>query len=175
MESVKNFLLTKNNAGELNIERLGVVGVEMGATIAVNWAALDWSWPVLATGKQGQDVKALVLVSPEWSFKGVRISEAIVQPSVQQRTGVLDHHGPPQLEVCGRRKRLNRALARYHPEPARRSREADAVLADAPHEPAGNAVDERKDASTCEQMIVEFVELRLLKPDFAWRDRQAPL
>ncbi len=58
LEACKSFLMDKNNAGELNINKLCVVGVEMGAVVAVDWAAWDWHWPRLATGKQGQDVKA---------------------------------------------------------------------------------------------------------------------
>ena len=44
MEAIKRFLMTKHNAGELNIDKLCVVGVEFGL-VAVNWAAHDWSWP----------------------------------------------------------------------------------------------------------------------------------
>ena len=174
MESVKNFLLTKNNAGELNIERLGVVGVEMGATIAVNWAALDWSWPVLATGKQGQDVKALVLVSPEWSFKGVRISEAIVQPSVRSELAFLIITGRRNSKFAEEARRLNRALARYHPEPRGGVEKQTLFLRMPPTSLQGTQLMNEKSVNV-QQMIVEFVELRLLKPDFAWRDRKRPL
>ena len=72
IEACKRFLLRENNEGELNIELLTVVAAgEMGAVIGLNWVAMDWSWPILPGRKQGQDVKALVLLSPGQSFKGV--------------------------------------------------------------------------------------------------------
>ena len=41
MKAVKQFLWDRNNAGELNIDKLCIVGAEMGASVAVNFALLD--------------------------------------------------------------------------------------------------------------------------------------
>jgi pimeloyl-ACP methyl ester carboxylesterase len=71
MEAVRNFLVDKNDDGELNLNKLCIVGSGMGASVAVNWAAHDWAAPPLAVGKQGQDVKGLVLISPRWTFNGL--------------------------------------------------------------------------------------------------------
>ena len=85
IEACKRFLLERNNAKELNIELLCVVGAEFGATLAVNWAVMDWSWPQLPAYKQGRDVKSLVLLSPVQAFKGVTLNDALKQSIV--RTG----------------------------------------------------------------------------------------
>ena len=71
MEAVRGFLVGKNDAGELNLNKLCLVGSGMGANVAANWALQDWTAPPLAIGKQGQDVKALVLISPRWSYSGL--------------------------------------------------------------------------------------------------------
>lgn len=73
MAALRSFLVKKNNDGELNLNKLVIVGSEMGASIAIAWAAYDWAVPNYehAGIKQGQDVKALVLISPEWSYRGL--------------------------------------------------------------------------------------------------------
>src|SRR5262249_33658905 len=71
MDAVRSFLVDKNDAGELNLNKLCLVGSGMGASVAANWALTDWSYPPLAVGKQGQDVKAVVLISPRWSYNGL--------------------------------------------------------------------------------------------------------
>ena len=85
MAAARKFLVTKNDAGQLNLNRLSIVGAGLGASVATNFAALDWSYPPLAVGKQGQDVKALVLVSPRWSYKGLILQNALRQPGVQRK------------------------------------------------------------------------------------------
>jgi pimeloyl-ACP methyl ester carboxylesterase len=73
MRALRTFLVKKNNDGQLNLNKLVIVGSEMGAALAMVWAAYDWSVPNYehAGIKQGQDVKALVLVSPKWSYTGL--------------------------------------------------------------------------------------------------------
>jgi pimeloyl-ACP methyl ester carboxylesterase len=73
MAALRAFLVKKNNDGQLNMNKLVIVGSEMGAAIAMVWAAYDWAVPNYehAGIKQGQDVKALVLISPRWSYTGI--------------------------------------------------------------------------------------------------------
>jgi pimeloyl-ACP methyl ester carboxylesterase len=89
LEACKTFLLEKNNAGELNIDELCVVGAQMGATIAMNWALMDWSWPMLTTGKQGQDVKAVVLLSPEMTSHGLTVQTLIKRSDIHTKLSFL--------------------------------------------------------------------------------------
>lgn len=84
MEAAKAFLKDENNEGNLNLNALAVVGVREGSIIAFNWALLDWSFPSAGRRKQGQDVKALVLISPVKNIKGVAIDRALRDPRLMQ-------------------------------------------------------------------------------------------
>jgi len=83
MPTLKDFLVQKNNAGELNIEKLVLVGAEMGASIAVWWACADWAYPPVERKKQGQNVKAMVLISPGMSTPGLPITKALSAPPLK--------------------------------------------------------------------------------------------
>lgn len=176
LEAVKRFLIDENNAGRLNIERLGVVGVEMGAEIAVDWAALDWSWPMLATGKQGQDVKALVLISPQWSFQGLKISDAVAQPSVRSKLSVLIVAGRRDSRLLREAKRLHNALARFHPAPpSGEANEKQTLWLKTPATSLQGTQLLNEKSMQVEDMIRAFVELRLVNKPFAWSMRMRPL
>ena len=75
MAAVKEFLLTKHNEGVLNIRRLGVVGAEAGAAVALEWMNRA-EFPV---GRQqgfealDGDVAAVVLINPSMSIGGYRL------------------------------------------------------------------------------------------------------
>lgn len=74
IEEVKQFLKAENNAGRLNLNALSMVGIGEGAIMAGYWAARDWKIPSVGRMKQGQDVKALVYVSPEKNTNGMSMT-----------------------------------------------------------------------------------------------------
>lgn len=84
MEALKGFLLREHNEGNLNIELLSVIGVGEGAMFGTLWAVNDWSFPALPGMKQGQDVKALVLISPVMSMKGMNAENTLKNPIFRQ-------------------------------------------------------------------------------------------
>jgi len=89
LEACKSFLRKQNNEGLLNLEQLCLVGSDLGALVALEWAVRDWNAPRLPTLKQGQDVKALVLVSPPQSFKGLTAQTAFVHPQVNKLSTLI--------------------------------------------------------------------------------------
>jgi pimeloyl-ACP methyl ester carboxylesterase len=117
MEAVRRFLVAKNDAGELNLNKLCLVGAGMGANVAANWAAQDWAAPGLAIGKQGQDVKALVLLSPRWSYKGLSLQGPMRFPPLAQNAAWLLIYGEEDARVKADVRRITKQLERYHPEP----------------------------------------------------------
>lgn len=82
LEAAKRFLKDENNAGRLNLNALTVIGVREGAILGAHWTIADWRFPSIGAKKQGQDVKALVLVSPERNFMGISIQPALGAPTL---------------------------------------------------------------------------------------------
>jgi hypothetical protein len=144
----------------------------MGAVVAINWAALDWSWPVLATGKQGQDVKGLVLISPEWSFRGARINDAVVHPNIRGDVSALIVVGRRNSALLPGARRLHSALARYRPnnDGAKRTLWLETPQTSLQGTPLLN-----EKTLGVDQMILDFVELRLADPPQTWSARRNPL
>jgi pimeloyl-ACP methyl ester carboxylesterase len=174
VEAVKKFLMAKNNAAELNIEKLCVVGVEMGASVAMNWAALDWSWPPLTTGKQGQDVKALVLVSPDLAFKPIRIIEAVADPHVRADLAVMIIVGKGNAKSFSDAKRIHGVLERYHPAPPEDESDRQTLYLRTPHTSLQGTRLLNEKSMQVDQMILKFIELRLAKQTLRWSDRKGP-
>lgn len=83
LEAIKKFIYAEHQAQRLNMRKLGVVATDMSTVIALNWTQVDWSKkpfddaPVAAARTpRGQDVQALVLVSPDESLPGVGTIQA---------------------------------------------------------------------------------------------------
>lgn len=173
MEAVRSFLVDKNDAGELNINRLSIIGAGLGASVAVNWAAVDWSAPPLAVGKQGQDVKALVLVSPEWSFKGLQMNKALKHPGVRERIAFLVMYGGGDRLHTADAKRIKKQLERYHPEP-------DSLPEGEPHSLAligpGTKLQGtqflKQAGSDAEDAIIKFLTVHVVDKNFEWATRR---
>jgi pimeloyl-ACP methyl ester carboxylesterase len=72
LEAVKAFLLEENEKQALNVRKTAIVAPGMSAPIAVNFAANDWVKTPFddapsfdARTPRGQDIRALILLSPE--------------------------------------------------------------------------------------------------------------
>ena len=77
LEESKQFLKKENNEGLLNLNAMVVIGVQEGCVMAAHWTVRDWRFPSVGSVKQGQDVKALVMISPEKVLKGVPLDSTL--------------------------------------------------------------------------------------------------
>ncbi len=89
LEAVKAFILQEHQRGKLNVRKLAIIAPEMSAPLAINFTVNDWAKPPYndapaprpgmpdARTPRGQDVQALVLLSPENSVPGVSTARTI--------------------------------------------------------------------------------------------------
>jgi pimeloyl-ACP methyl ester carboxylesterase len=175
LETVKAYLVERHNAGELNIEKLCVVGSDLGALVAVNWTIQDWSWPVLTTGKQGQDVMGLVLISPLWNYKGLRLEPAMRLPYMRTVIGFHVCVGAQDGEYLADARRFSKGVSRYRPEPSEDDEIPETVVfRELDTELQGwDLVNE--DSLELKDSIAQFIHDRLYKLPIVWRERKDPL
>lgn len=174
VEAVKKFLVTENDAEKLNIEKLCLVGCDLGASVAINFAARDWSFPQLPNLKQGQDVKAVVLISPQWDYKGFGIGEALGHPAVQRQVNVEILVGNKQARALADARRLYRRLARYRGLEGAKSEEdyrSSVVLIQAPTEEQGAKLLNLRGGFS-DKAIDRFLDLHVLRATVPWAHRR---
>jgi len=167
IQACKKYLLDKNNAGDLNIEKLCVVGAEFGATLAIRWAGLDWSTPNLPAYKLGQDVKALVLLSPQPPYKAISYREAV--PYVQSQLSWLIVAGSEDPKSAAEAAKLNKQLLTHHPATGE---DTDLFLEEPETRLSGTKL--LSDQLRVKQMIGVFIEKRLVKNGLQWQERKGP-
>jgi len=176
VETIKKFLLDKNNIGEVNIEMLCIVGADMGAITAVNYAALDWDRKQLNFQKQGRDVKALVLLSPLQQFKGATLSKAL---PFTRFMSVMVVVGKEDRESFGDARKIHSRMERYHkkPEPADIKKQTLFLIEKKTTLQGTQLVHPRFKKLNVHVDIVNFIRLRLLnyQEDFTWKERKNPL
>lgn len=184
IETCKRFLLDKNNAGELNIELLTVVGADFGTILATRWSAADWSVRDLPAYKQGRDVKALVLLSPMTAFKGITMREAFTVPAVQSQLSIMFVAGTKDGKSTSEAKKNYDALQRHHPklpdDPEERRKIQELYLVQPETLVSGTkllADSVRVRDLSVKEMIGIFLDRRLVqrKPDLVWQNRESPL
>jgi len=78
LEAVKSFLMKQHHAKKLNVRKTAIVAPEFSAPIAVEFTRRDWlkepyddAPTAAARTPRGQDIRALVLMSPKESVRGV--------------------------------------------------------------------------------------------------------
>lgn len=112
LEAVRNWIKSRSESGELDIDRLCVVGCGLGGTLSALWTAADWNWPPTTTGPQGMQVRALALVSPVWASKGVSLSVPLASEAIRQQVPVMVIAGKADRDAS----RLFDQFKRFRPE-----------------------------------------------------------
>jgi len=86
LAAVKKFIFEQHQAKRLNMNKMGIVGAETSAAVAVCFAANDWNRTPFDDAPsdemktpRGQDVRALVLLSPPQKTRGVSFTEALTE------------------------------------------------------------------------------------------------
>jgi pimeloyl-ACP methyl ester carboxylesterase len=178
VEAVRKVLVDKNDAQSLNLAMLCVVGSDVGTIVALNWSAFNWNQPVLPNGfRFGQDVKALVLLSPQQNFKRMNCSAVLTHPIISRNVSMLIAVGEQQNRDYSEAKRIHSRLERLRPPVAEEDRmqKQDLFLIPAPTPLQGTKLLDR--ALPVGGAIMKFLDLRLLRKveTFPWTDRKPPL
>jgi alpha-beta hydrolase superfamily lysophospholipase len=175
IQQAKRFLIAENNKGKLNIEMLCVVGAEFGTLVALEWAVYDWSRRPIPAGKLGRDVKAIVLLSPDYSFKGLTAASAIKHPIVSRHLSMMLISGTTSSSK-GDTKKLYSSLLRNHPQPeeSERAKKQDLFLVTPETSLNGTQLLTEAQLKVASK-IVSFAKLRLInkQSEFPWVDRSA--
>ncbi len=178
MEAVNRFLWERNNEGELNVNKLCLVGAEMGASVALLYAARDWSIRPYGALQQGQFVKGLVLISPEWSFKGLNAQAAMRHPAIRTEISMLIVAGGLRPASVREAKRIYEMVKPHRPDPptGRAAEQRDLFYGEL--DTALQGTDMLGQGVKLEQFIAQFINLRLVKAPkartFEWAERRRP-
>ena len=183
MKAVKDFLWFRNNAGELNIDKLCLVGAEMGASVALNFARADAleqdrNEVLRPDYKLGCFVKALVLISPELSFRGLPTRIAITYPAVQSDISVLILVGKLDRKALQEATRINGLFKSAHLEPTGDDKIDRQTLFFGKLDTSLQGTKLLDPKFNVQGLIADFIYRRLVKSDeskeWTWRQRKFP-
>jgi pimeloyl-ACP methyl ester carboxylesterase len=175
LKAVKDFIQTEHQAKNLNMGKMAVIGVGFSAPVAAAFSQFDWEQPPhddspVASQRtaRGQDVKALVLLSPDATAGRLSLNKSLVYLTKQNLAflliaGKLDPADKGAAKIAfracggGTKKTENRA---YLFEPDMKYRGTDMF---------------GKTNQAIENTIVKFLELHIKKISVPWVDRRSRL
>lgn len=176
MEEVKRFVFKEHQAERLNMRKLGIIAVDASVPVALNFAANDWAkkpWadaPTLAARTpRGQDVRAMVLVSPLDRVPGLnngRAVNALRTPTLGFATLVIYSDKDPLDEGIG--KALFEKFEETDSETAPRSYEL-------PYSGKAHGFDLIVGNEQAERAMLAFMTKHLKELDDEWVNRKSPV
>ncbi len=180
LEAVKKFIYDEHQAKRLNIRRMAIVGADVSTVIALNYAALDWAKlpyddaPILANKTpKGQDVRAVVLLSPAEAVSGVSVNQSVQFLRATEVAVMMLHlnKGADKAvadklfqQLGGEKQKEEPRIERFGIESAQKGTQ----LLLQPVQ-VGNAT------GRVSQVVVGFLEKRVKKPEVEWHDRKSRL
>lgn len=178
LEAVKKHLMERNNNGELNINKLSVVGAEMGAVVGMLWTLYDWNQPVLTTGKQGQDVKAVFMISPPFVFKNLSLQELSqpgqVQMAVRKDVSIYLAVGKADSKALRNANRIYNLFEGPHKANMANPDTRDLFYEQLDTRLQGMKLLEEKSLKLGEH-VGDFIDVRAAGQSYPWAERKSPI
>jgi hypothetical protein len=115
-----NGLPKENKPPRLNMNKLCIIGADMGAIVALNTASQDWNQhrpERVGKWQLGHFTKALVLLSPESTSHGLTTKAALQNPGVRDTISFLvlvGKNGSKQLQDA---RRIDSIIEKLRPAP----------------------------------------------------------
>ncbi len=179
LEAVKRYLLEQHQAKQLNIEGLTVIGAGAGGLLAMEWTIRDWSYPRLPGIKQGQDVKAVGLLSPVSKVLGANTLLVAGNPVIRDVVGVFIAYGDGDSRGKSTAKRLYNSLSKNRRTKFRddddQYENQDLFLVSAPTNLRGPAILTESD-DPGPSTLSDFIDRRVgqwMESDFPWQQRDS--
>lgn len=165
IKACKSYLLDKHIKGELNIAKLCVIGAEFGATLAIRFVADDWMPErINPLYRERNDVKGLVLLSPQGPFKAVGYREFLAQ--IPPQVAVFVVAGADDTKSAAEAKKIHKQLLPQH---SGKGDQADLFFEEPPTNLSGTQLLGR--TFNIKEMIGTFIEKRLA-PKVEWEARE---
>lgn len=173
MQAVKEFLLEEHQKGDLNVNKIGIVACDFSASVAMVFAEADWErepYDDSTTPEQrtprGQDVQALVLVSPDLTTPGLAASKSVA--------AIRGRDIPVMIGTSEKNAHdLSAAKKLFDSLTAKKNKEDKVVLKRYPEDYRGMDL-VLKDVQT-QHDIVDFLDKHVKSFDSTWRDRRSRL
>jgi len=171
METVKAFIKGEHQAKNLNMNKMGIVGPEMGASVAVAYAALDWDKAPYDDAQEGfqtprgQDVRAIVLISPQEKYKNMAMAKVITalkNPDLNisflicSGSGAQDKKESEKIFEMAATPSINKKRMYFKSYPAKQT-----------------GTDLLDKGLGIEDYMMAFFDEHLKKIDSSWRDRES--
>ncbi len=190
LDVVKRFIFEEHQNKKLNMRRLALIGGDTGTALAVQYAALDWAKlpyddaPTLANRTpKGQDVQALVLLSPTDTFPGTNISQVlpVLRAAGVACMQVYSNKAKKDVEIADK---INQGLGGNKADkPKDGDKDKPSKLALVPLDSTaakgvdvlGKPVVVGNQTVPVNALIGGFLAKQLKEPEIEWRDRKSKL
>jgi len=173
--AIKEFLFAEHQAQRLNMQKLGIVAIGTSAAVAAAFADFDWSQlpyddaPILANKTpRGQDVKALVLISPENQAGRLRTVNSL--KTLRRRTPFI----ALQVVVGGQDNAAKRQAQSIFDAYAPRGGETNPRFEFLTPDTKESGMALFRQASVY-AFVFKFLDTQLKPMDVQWRDRRSQL
>lgn len=175
LDAVKRFLLDEHEKGQLNINKLAIVSADFSTAVAMTYFDIDWSKepyddaPVPAQRTpRGQDVRALILLSPESSVPG------LVTTGAAQRIRALKGFVNVMIGV-GTKDNQDKGAAKKMAELISPKQEATQFLFLEEYDTKFRGTDLLNKGLKVEGHMFKFMDEYVKKAPGEWRTRKSPL